>query len=69
MYNLINRDIQMKNLMPFSVIIYVYFYMHLDFVTKSPLLSEKDKKKFVGENAYKFYKFANLKQPEYIKIY
>jgi len=38
----------------------ITYKMSFDFITKTNEISESDKRKFLGENAYKFYGFNNL---------
>ena len=45
----------------------ITYLMSLDFVIKSDKISEENKKLFLGENARKFYGFADIPTPEKIK--
>lgn len=45
----------------------ITYRMSLDFVEKTDLLSESDKKKFLGENAERFYGFTHQETLPYIK--
>lgn len=45
----------------------ITYKMSFDFITKSPRISERDKQKFLFENAKKFYGFENLKPIKPIK--
>lgn len=45
----------------------ITYRMSYDFILKSPLLSDDDKRAFLGENARRFYGFKNLVKLPYIK--
>lgn len=45
----------------------ITYKMSYDFVLKSDLLTDDEKRLFLGENAKKFYKFGNLQALPYIK--
>jgi predicted TIM-barrel fold metal-dependent hydrolase len=45
----------------------ITYRMSYDFVVKSNLLTEEEKRLFLGENARKFYRFKELKELSYIK--
>ena len=45
----------------------ITYLMSLDFIIKSDKISEENKKLFLGENARKFYGFADIPTPEKIK--
>ena len=45
----------------------ITYKMSYDFITKSPELTDAEKKLFLGENARKFYGFSNLPALPYIK--
>lgn len=45
----------------------ITYKMSYDFITKSPELTDGEKKLFLGENARKFYGFSNLPTLPYIK--
>ena len=45
----------------------ITYKMSYDFVIKSDMLSESEKRMFLGENAEKFYGFTNLPDLPYIK--
>lgn len=45
----------------------ITYRMSYDFILKSPLLSDADKRAFLGENARRFYGFKNLVKLPYIK--
>lgn len=45
----------------------ITYRMSYDFVSKSNLLTEEEKKQFLGENAREFYGFSNLPELPYIK--
>ena len=45
----------------------ITYRMSYDFITKSPLLTDDEKRLFLGENARRFYGFETLKELPYIK--
>lgn len=45
----------------------ITYRMSYDFVTKSTLLTDEEKRLFLGENAVRFYGFGDLSIPAYIK--
>lgn len=45
----------------------ITYRMSYDFITKSTILTEKDKRLFLGENALKFYGFERFREMPYIK--
>lgn len=45
----------------------ITYRMSYDFITKSPLMTEDEKRLFLGENARRFYGFETLKELPYIK--
>jgi hypothetical protein len=45
----------------------ITYRMSYDFITKSPELTDDEKRLFLGENARRFYGFETLKELPYIK--
>lgn len=48
-------------------IVAITYRMSYDFILKSDLLTEEEKRQFLGENARIFYRFADLVIPPYVK--
>lgn len=44
----------------------ITYKMSLDFITKSDMLTDEDKKKFIGENALQFYGFKRMPDLPYV---